>query len=98
MFYCKAAPIAWAGLCYAKLFTLLGRLFGLDAGIIEVIVDNAGRYVPHTAALVKLSDNHLRFVDLWYGSKNIRHKRIGLQVKQGDALSIEDIEMRKLSK
>jgi len=82
---------------YAKLFTLLGRLFGLDAGVIEIVVDNAGRYVPHTAVLVRLSDGRLRVIDLWYGSKNIRHKRIGLQVNQGGAWRIEDVEMGRLS-
>ena len=78
---------------YAKIFTLLGRLFSLDAGIIEIVVDNAGRYVPHTAVLVRLSDGRLRFIDLWYGSKNIRHKRIGLQIKQGGVWRVEDVEM-----
>jgi len=82
---------------YAKLFTLLGRFFGLDAGIIEIVVDNAGRYVPHTACLVKLSDGHLRFVDLWYGSKNINHKRAGLQVKQGGTWRVDDLELEELS-
>ncbi len=82
---------------YAKLFVLLGRLFGLDAGVIEIAVDNAGRYAPHTAVLVRLSGGHLHFVDLWYGSKNIRHKRIGLQVKQNGVWKIEDREMKELS-
>jgi len=82
---------------YAKLFTLLGRLFGLDVGVIEVVIDNRGRYVPHSAVLVRLENHRLRFVDLWYGSKNIRHKRLGLQVKQGRAWRIEDLEVRKLS-
>jgi len=82
---------------YAKLFTLLGRLLGLDAGIIEIVIDNAGRYVPHTACLVKLSDGHLRFVDLWYGSKNINHQRVGLQVKQGGTWRINDLELKELS-
>ncbi|GAI56035.1 unnamed protein product, partial [marine sediment metagenome] len=82
---------------YAKLFTLLGRLFGLDAGIIEVVMDNAGRYVPHTAVLVRLSDGRWRIIDLWYGSKNIRHQRIGLQVKQGREWRVEDMEMKRLS-
>ncbi|MBA7602107.1 hypothetical protein ES703_09193 [subsurface metagenome] len=81
---------------YAKLFTLLGRLFGLDVGVIEVVIDNRGRYVPHTAVLVRLENHRLRFVDLWYGSKNIRHKRLGLQVKQDGAWRIEDLEVRKL--
>ncbi len=82
---------------YGKLFILLGRLFGVDAGIVEIVIDNAGRYVPHTAVLVRLSDGRLRFIDLWYGSKNIRHKRIGLQVKQGSVWRIEDVEIRELS-
>ncbi|MFC1865034.1 tetratricopeptide repeat protein [Chloroflexota bacterium] len=81
---------------YTKLFTLLGRLLGLDAGVIEVIIDNKGRYVPHTAVLVRLSNHQLRFVDLWYGSKNIKHRRLGLQVKQGRAWKIEDIELPEL--
>jgi len=81
---------------YAKLFTLLGRLFGLDAGVIEVVIDNKGRLVPHTAILVRLSDGRLRFIDLWYGSKNIKHKRIGLQVKQKGRWRIEDVELKEL--
>ncbi len=81
---------------YAKLFTLLGRLFGLDVGVIEVIVDNGGRHVPHTAVLVRLGNRRRHFVDLWYGSKNIKHKRIGLQVKRGRAWKIEDLELKEL--
>ena len=81
---------------YAKLLTLLGRLFGLDIGIIEVVIDNKGRHVPHSAALVRLGNHRLRFVDLWYGSKNIKHKRIGLQVKQGGAWKIRDMELSAL--
>lgn len=83
---------------YAKLFTLLGRLFGLDTGVIEVIVDNARRYVPHTAILVRLNNRRVCFVDLWYGSKNIRHKRLGLQVKQGGVWGIEDRELKELGR
>ena len=82
---------------YAKLFTLLGRLFGLDTGIIEIVVDNAERYVPHTACLVKLSDGRLRLVDLWYGSKNINHKRVGLQVKQDRTWRLKDLKLKELS-
>ncbi|MFC1939867.1 tetratricopeptide repeat protein [Chloroflexota bacterium] len=82
---------------YAKLFTLLGRLFGLDTGIIEVVIDNKGRYAPHTAILVRLSNHRLRFVDLWYGSKNIKHKKLGLSVKRGTTWQVEDIEMSALN-
>jgi|GEM_PF-746832 len=80
---------------YAKLFTLLGRLFGLDAGVIEVLVDNAGRYVPHTAVLVRLTGRR-RIVDLWYGSENIRHRRLGLRVRQGETWKIRDLELKGL--
>ena len=80
---------------YAKLFTLLGRLFGLDAGVIEVVVDNKGRYVPHTAVLVRLKNHRLQFADLWYGSKNIKHKRVGLLVKRGVAWRIEDLGLKE---
>lgn len=82
---------------YAKLFTLMGRLYGLDVGVIEVVTDNGGRHVPHTAALVRCKNQRLRFVDLWYGSKNIRHKRVGLQVKRGETWRIEDLELKELS-
>ncbi len=80
---------------YAKLFTLLGRLLGLDLGVIEILVDNGGRYVPHTAVLVRLDNRRWHFVDLWYGSKNINHQRVGLQVKRGGAWKIEDLELRE---
>jgi len=83
---------------YAKLFTLLGRLFDLDVGIVEVVIDNGGRHVSHTAALVRLSDRKRRFIDLWYGSKNVRHKRVGLMVKRGGVWWIEDMELRELSR
>jgi tetratricopeptide (TPR) repeat protein len=66
-------------------------------GVIEVVMDNAGRYVPHTAALVRLENRRWRFIDLWYGSKNIRHQRVGLQTKQGGAWQIEDLDLKELS-
>ncbi len=81
---------------YAKLFTLLGRPFGLDVGVIEVVIDNKGRYVPHTAILVRLENHRLHFVDLWYGSKNIKHKRVGLQVKRDRTWKIEDLDLSEL--
>ena len=83
---------------YARLFTLLGRILGLNAGVVEVVIDNRGRYVPHTAVMVLLSNHRLRFIDLWYGSKNIKHKRLGLQVKQGGVWKIEDIDLPELGK
>ena len=81
---------------YAKLFTLLGRLFGLDVGVVEVVKDNQGRFVPHTAALARLANGQLRFIDLWYGSKNIHHQRIGLHVRYGETWQIMDLERQEL--
>ncbi len=81
---------------YCKLFTLLGRSLGLDAGVVEVLVDNMGRYVPHTAVLVRLSNQRTRFVDLWYGSKNIKHRRLGLRIKQDGAWKIGDKNLAEL--
>ncbi len=62
---------------YARLLSSLGTEFGLHMGVVEVIVDLAGRYVPHHANLLNLSDGRRRFPDLWYGSENISHRRIG---------------------
>jgi transglutaminase/protease-like cytokinesis protein 3 len=67
---------------YAKLFQQLGKRFGLDTGIVEVVIDNAGRLVPHVVNIARLSDESTRFIDLWYGSKNVRHRRLGLMVNR----------------
>lgn len=77
---------------YAKLLTLLGRVASLDIGVVEVLTDNAGRHVPHTAVLARLADGQRRFVDVWYGSTDIHHRRYGLRVKQGDVWSVRDVE------
>lgn len=81
---------------YSKLFTLLGRLLGLDVGVIEVVIDNEGRYVPHTAILVSLTNQQPRLVDLWYGAKSILHQRLGLSVRRGGVWQIEDVDLPAL--
>jgi tetratricopeptide (TPR) repeat protein len=81
---------------YAKLFHQLGKRFGLDTGIVEVLIDNAGRPVPHVINIVRLSDERTRFVDLWYGSKNVRHRRLGLMVKQEGQWQIVDVNWKEL--
>jgi len=81
---------------YAKLFQQLGRRFGLHTGIVEVVIDNAGRLVPHVVNTARLSDERMRFIDLWYGSKNVRHRRLGLMVKQEGQWQIVDADWRKL--
>jgi len=81
---------------YAKLFDILGRSFGLDIGIAEVVIDNAGRYVAHSINILKLSDKRILLVDPWYGSKNINHRRVGVQVKVKCEEQIQDIDWDKL--
>ena len=82
---------------YAKIFTVLGRLCGLDMGVVEIIIDNRGRVVPHTATLVKLADGSCQFIDFWYGSLDIRHRRLGLSVKQDEQWRIEDLDFNGLN-
>lgn len=65
---------------YARLFATLGPRFGLELGVVEVVVDNAGRCVPHHVSLLNLSNGTRRFIDAWYGSKDIGHRRIGALV------------------
>ena len=77
---------------YTKLFAALGEKLGLKLGIVEVLVDNRGRYVPHYANLLQLADGTYRFIDAWYGSTGIKHRRIGALV----AGKPEDINREEL--
>ncbi len=79
---------------YAKLFSALGSSFGLELGIVEVLIDNAGRYVPHHVNLLNLADGTCRFVDAWYGCDNISHRRIGALVNGRP----KDIDREELSR
>ena len=65
---------------YTKLFSAIGPRFSLSLGIVEVLIDNAGRYVPHHVNILNLANGANRFVDAWYGSSNVRHRRIGALV------------------
>ena len=65
---------------YARLLSALGAEFGLEMGVVEVLIDNAGRYVPHHVNLLNLADGTHRFIDAWYGSSDISHRRIGALV------------------
>jgi tetratricopeptide (TPR) repeat protein len=71
---------------YAKLLNALSFEFGLNLGIIEVLIDNAAEYVPHHINILNLSNGTYRFIDIWYGSKDINHQRIAALVdgKPGD--------------
>ncbi|MDM7998796.1 MAG: tetratricopeptide repeat protein [Dehalococcoidia bacterium] len=82
---------------YALLFHRISRRLGLKTGIVEVLIDNAGRMVPHMANVVSLSDRRTRFVDLWYGSKNIHHQRLALMIRQRGRWSVVDIDWRQLT-
>jgi tetratricopeptide (TPR) repeat protein len=81
---------------YATLFQRIGKRLGLHTGIVEVVIDNAGRLVPHVINIARLSDESTRFIDLWYGSKNIRHRRLGLMVKGRGRWQIVDADWREL--
>ena len=83
---------------YAKLLCYLGQRLALDIGIVEVIVDNGGRYTPHYINLFRLSDSGRRFVDMWYGSTDIKHKRIGAQVKESGKWRIKDLDWDELER
>ncbi len=65
---------------YARLFSALGPRFGLELRVVEVLTDNAGRYVPHHVNLLNLANGTHRFIDAWYGSPNISHRRMGALV------------------
>jgi tetratricopeptide (TPR) repeat protein len=83
---------------YAKLLTVLGRCCGLNLGIVEVVIDNRGRNVPHTATLFLMADGSRQFIDFWYGSKDIQHKRLGLRVKRSGRWRIADVNYADLKK
>jgi len=78
---------------YTRLFSALGDEFGLLLGVVEVLIDNAGRYVPHHVNLLNLADGTYRFIDAWYGSKNIKHRRIGALIDG----KLRDISTKELS-
>ena len=80
---------------YAKLFSALGSRLGLELGIVEVLIDNAGRYVPHYVNLLSLSNGTFRFIDAWYGSRDISHRRIGALVN-GKPKDIDREELTKI--
>ena len=81
---------------YAKIFKALGPRFGLDLGVVEVVIDNRGRYVPHHAAICSLSNGERRFLDPWYGSEDISHRRIGARVKEEGGWRIRDVDQSEI--
>jgi tetratricopeptide (TPR) repeat protein len=83
---------------YIKMFQLLGKRFGLNIGMVEVVIDNAGRYVPHPINILRLAGKRYRFIDPWYGSKDISHQRIGAQVKERGKWLIKDVDQDELEK
>ena len=83
---------------YASLMQGLGQIFSLDIGTVEVLIDNAGRYTPHYVNIVKLSSGKRQFVDMWYGSRDIRHHRIGARVKERGRWRIKDLYRDEIEK
>jgi tetratricopeptide (TPR) repeat protein len=82
---------------YAKVFTVLGRQCGIDTGVVEIIIDNRSEAVPHTAVMTRLAEGGRQFIDFWYGSRDIRHKRLGLSVKYDNKWKIKDIDYKDLN-
>jgi tetratricopeptide (TPR) repeat protein len=82
-------------LAYSKIFTVLGRRLGLDAGVVDVLIDCGGRNNPHTAVLANLRGGKVRFLDLWYGCKNVRHRRVGLRVLAHKVWVMKDVDLAK---
>jgi tetratricopeptide (TPR) repeat protein len=83
-------------LAYCKLFTVLGRRTGLDAGVVDVLIDSGGRYVPHTAIMVNTAGDRPRIVDPWYGSRDIRHRRLCVWVKERERWIAKDVDYSQL--
>jgi tetratricopeptide (TPR) repeat protein len=81
---------------YCKLFTVLGRYCGLDAGVVDVIVDNRGFNMPHSAILVRLVKLQPVFIDFWYGSRNPHYKRLGLRIRRNTRWKVADIDSKSL--
>lgn len=69
---------------------------GLDTGVVDVIIDSGGRYIPHTAVLVRMTSGRPRLVDLWYGSRDIRHHRLCIRVKKRGRWIVKDLDYTQL--
>lgn len=82
---------------YARILTVLAAHFGIDAGVVEVVQDNRGSYVPHYVCLVNLSGKKRRLIDGWYGSANIHHRLLTARVKEGDSWVTRQLSMKTLA-
>lgn len=82
---------------YAKLFRSLAPGFGLDCGIVEVVVDNARRLSPHQANLFRFADDAWQLADAWYGSTDIKHRRLGLRVREHGRWRTRDADVTELT-
>jgi len=78
---------------YARILTFLANSFGLESGVVEVVQDNRGKYVPHCVCLVKLADGQKRLIDSWYGSANICHQIVVARIKVIDSLVTKQLPM-----
>lgn len=84
----------WADcLGYARLLSFLATDFGLKAGVVEVVQDNAGRYVPHCVCLVNLADGQKMYIDPWYGSADVHHRLLAVRVIEAGRLVIKQFPM-----
>ena len=81
---------------YAQLLMMLAKEFGLNAGMIEVIRDCRGSYVPHVVCMVCLSNGRKKLLDPWYGSADIRHRLMTARVRQRDNFVLKNLTKRGL--
>jgi hypothetical protein len=78
---------------YAHLLTFLATSFGLNAGVVEVVQDNRGRYVPHYVCLVNIADGQKRLIDPWYGSVDVHHQLTVARIKVTGGLVTKRLTM-----
>ncbi|MBI2854861.1 MAG: hypothetical protein HYX87_08090 [Chloroflexi bacterium] len=76
---------------YARILSFLAVEGGLNAGIMEVIQDNRGRFVPHCVCALELSDGTKKYLDPWYGSPDIRHRLYLARVREDGKLVLKQL-------
>jgi len=81
---------------YARLLSFLANDFGLASGVIEVVQDNRGAYVPHYVCMANLADGQKRYIDPWYGSANVRHRLLMARVYQNKKFLLKELTIAEI--
>lgn len=82
---------------YAKLLQAVGTAFALQVGTVEILEDNAGRYVPHVANLVTLSGGRRLISDLWYGGPDMQHRRLAVNIRTQGRWQVRDVSWEEFA-